>query len=81
MNQYAILLVAAAALILLLLPARKTPACQRLPLTLSAARLLRRMGRWLWALGEAVEIGFFHARRVRHRFNIEINTSPSGDEQ
>lgn len=44
----------------------------RQPFTLSAARLLRRAGRWLWATGEAVEIGYFHKREVRNRIQLEL---------
>ncbi|MCZ2149639.1 MAG: hypothetical protein LC126_17915 [Bryobacterales bacterium] len=45
---------------------------KRHPLTLSAARLLRRAGRWFWAAGEAVEIGYFHKRQVRDRIQLEL---------
>lgn len=45
---------------------------ERRPLTLSAARLLRRAGRWLWATGEAVEVGYFHKRRVRDSIQLEL---------
>ena len=45
---------------------------ERRPLTLSAARLLRRAGRWLWATGEAVEVGFFHGRKVREGISLDI---------
>ena len=70
----------AAALLLLLFWFTQTPAKgNRRPATLVLARLLRRIGRWLWALGEAVEIGFFHARRVRARFSLDLDTNDSGD--
>jgi hypothetical protein len=45
---------------------------ERRPLTLSAARLLRRAGRWLWATGEAVEVGYFHQRQVRDSIQLEL---------
>jgi hypothetical protein len=45
---------------------------ERRPLTLSAARLLRRAGRWLWATGEAVEVGYFHKRQVRDSIRLEL---------
>jgi hypothetical protein len=45
---------------------------KRRPLTLSAARLLRRAGRWLWATGEEVEVGCFHQRQVRDSIQLEI---------
>lgn len=44
------------------------------PITLALARLLRRMGRWLWALGEAVEVGYFHGRKVREGIRLELET-------
>ncbi|MBM3744572.1 MAG: hypothetical protein FJW34_02100 [Acidobacteria bacterium] len=43
-------------------------------ITLALARLLRRMGRWLWALGEAVEVGYFHGRKVRDGIRLELET-------
>lgn len=45
---------------------------QRRPLTLSAARLLRRAGRWLWAAGEGLEHGFLHSQRVRHQIRLDL---------
>lgn len=45
------------------------------PVTLALARVLRRMGRWLWALGEAVEVGYFHGRKVRDGIRLEIEAA------
>lgn len=45
---------------------------KRRPLALSAARLLRRAGRWFWAAGEAVEVGYFHKRQVEDRIQLEL---------
>jgi len=45
---------------------------ERRPFTLSAARLLRRAGRWLWATGVAVEVGYFHKRQVRDSIQLEL---------
>jgi len=44
----------------------------RTPLTLRLARTLRRAGRWLWAAGEGIERGFYHARKVREEIGLEI---------
>jgi len=49
---------------------------QRRPLTLSAARLLRRAGRWLWAAGEGLEQGFLHSRQVRSRIRLDLEARP-----
>jgi hypothetical protein len=46
--------------------------------TLVLARLLRRVGRWLWALGEAVEVGFFHGQQVRDRISLDLDRTESG---
>lgn len=45
---------------------------QRHCLTLSAARLLRRAGRWLWAAGEGLEHGFLHSQRVRQQIPLDL---------
>jgi hypothetical protein len=34
--------------------------------------VLRRAGRWLWATGEAVEVGYFHKRQVRDSIQLEL---------
>jgi hypothetical protein len=78
MNQYAVLAVTMAAFLLLFWFAQRPAKADRRPATLVLARLLRRVGRWLWALGEAVEIGFFHARQVRDRFSLDLDTNDSG---
>jgi hypothetical protein len=48
------------------------------PSILVPAHLLRRAGRWLWASDEAVKIGFFHARQVHDRLNLDLDPSDSG---
>lgn len=45
---------------------------ERRSLTLTAARLLRRAGRWLWAVGEGLEHGFLHSRRVRNQIRLDL---------
>jgi len=45
---------------------------QRHCLTLSAARLLRRAGRWLWAAGEGLEHGFLRSQQVRNRIRLDL---------
>ncbi len=49
---------------------------QRRPLALSAARLLRRAGRWLWAAGEGLEHGFLHSQQVRSRIRLDLEARP-----
>ena len=49
---------------------------ERRPFTLSAARLLRRAGRWLWAAGEGLEHGFLHSQRVRHEIRLDLEARP-----
>jgi hypothetical protein len=78
MNDYAVLALSAAVLILLLWLTQRPAQGKRRPLTLVLARMLRRGGRWLWAFGEAVEIGFFHGRQVRERICLDLNPTESG---
>jgi hypothetical protein len=54
----------------------KLPDLRRRPLTLSAAVLLRRMGRWLWAAGEGLECGFLHSRQVRRQIPLDLEAQP-----
>jgi len=52
------------------------PDLRRRPLTLSAAVLLRRTGRWLWAAGEGLEHGFLHSRQVRRQIPLDLEAQP-----
>jgi 4-amino-4-deoxy-L-arabinose transferase-like glycosyltransferase len=82
MTNYAVLVLSAAVLIFLLWLTQRPSLEKRRPVTLALARLLRRAGRWLWALGEAVEIGFFHGRQVRERISLDLDaTTASGGPQ
>ncbi len=45
---------------------------ERTPFSLLLARALRRVGRWFWAIGEGVEIGYHHSRQVKDRIRIEL---------
>ena len=78
MNQYAVLALRMAVFILLLWLAQRPPKESRRPAILGLARLLRRAGRRLRSLGEAVEMGFFHARQVHDRFSLDLNAHDSG---
>jgi hypothetical protein len=49
---------------------------ERRSLTLTAARLLRRAGRWLWAAGEGLEHGFLHSQRVRQQIPLDLEARP-----
>ena len=78
MKDYAVLAITAAVFILLLWLTQRPSPDKRRPVTLGLARLFRRAGRWLWALGEAVEIGFFHGRKVRERISLDLESSEPG---
>ena len=45
-------------------------------LTLTAARLLRRAGRWLWAAGEGLEHGFLHCQQVKRQISLDLEARP-----
>ncbi len=45
---------------------------ERTPFSLLVARALRHIGRWFWALGEGVEIGYHHSRKVKQQIRIEL---------
>ena len=81
MNNYAVLALSAAIFILLLWLTHNPAQGKRRPVTLVLARLLRRVGRWLWALGEAVEVGFFHGQRVRDRISLDLDRTEPGGQQ
>ncbi len=49
---------------------------ERRSLTLLAARLLRRAGRWLWAAGEGLEHGFLHSQQVRRKISLDLEARP-----
>ena len=49
---------------------------ERRSLTLTAARLLRRAGRWLWAAGEGLEHGFLHSQRVKRQISLDLEVRP-----
>jgi len=81
MNNYAVLALSAAVFILLLWLTRRPAQTKSRPVTPVLARLLRRAGRWLWALGEAVEVGFFHGQQVRDRISLDLDrTEPRGQQ-
>ena len=72
MRNSALLIATLAALVVMLWLTQRWQNGKREPVTLALARLLRRSGRWLWALGEAVEVGFFHGRKVREGISLDI---------
>lgn len=49
---------------------------ERTPFSLLLARALRRVGRWFWAVGKGVEIGYHHSRQVKDRIHIELEAKP-----
>jgi hypothetical protein len=46
---------------------------ERRPLTLFAARLLRRAGRWLWAVGLGLEHGFLLSQQVKRQISLDLD--------
>jgi hypothetical protein len=40
------------------------------------ARLLRRIGRWFWAIGEGVEHGFHQTQKVKREINLDLEARP-----
>jgi hypothetical protein len=74
MSNRGILVATVAALVMMLWLTHRWQQGEGGPITLALARLLRRIGRWLWALGEAVEVGYFHGRRVREGIRLELET-------
>jgi hypothetical protein len=81
MNEYAVLALTVAVFILLALLTQRPAQGKRRPVTPLLARLLRRTGRWLWALGEAVEIGFFHGRQVRDCISLDLDPTETGGQR
>ncbi len=82
MGDYLVLLLVAAVLFWLMwLTQRKPAQGGRRPLTLTFARFLRLAGRWFWAVGEAVEIGFFRGRHVRDRISLDLDPSETRGER
>jgi hypothetical protein len=81
MNDYAVLAISAAVLILLFWLTQRPAKGTRRPVTVALARALRRAGRWLWALGEAVEIAFFHGRQVRDRISLDLDPTGAGGQR
>jgi hypothetical protein len=80
MKDYGSLAAAVAVLLLLFWITKRPPKDQRRPVALMLARLLRRAGRRLWVLGEALEVGFFHGRKVRDRIGLDLEATESEGE-
>ena len=51
---------------------------ERHSLTLMAARLLRRAGRWCWAAGEGLEHGYLHGQEVKRRISLDLEDGYNG---
>ncbi len=82
MNDYVSLAAAAAVLFFLFWLTQRPSKENRRPATVTIARLLRRAARRLWIWGEALEIGFFHGRKVRDRISLDLDDGgESGGQQ
>ncbi len=53
----------------------------RIGFWIGLARLLRRIGRWFWAVGEGLERGYQHGQSVKRRINLDMDASLEGKEQ
>ncbi len=74
MSNRGILVATVAALVVMLWLTHRWQHGKGGPITLALALLLRRIGRWLWAVGEAVEVGYYHGRKVRDSIRLELET-------
>jgi hypothetical protein len=61
-----------ALLVILIVLTQRWQRPERTPFSLLLARALRRIGRWFWAVGEGVEIGYHHSRKVKRQIRIEL---------
>jgi hypothetical protein len=68
---YAVIL---AVLVIFIVLTQRWQKGERTPFSLLLARALRRVGRWFWAVGEGVEIGYHHNRKVKRQIRIELET-------
>jgi len=65
-----------AALVILIALTQRWQKGDRTPFSLLLARALRRQGRWLWAVGEGVEIGYHHSQKVKREINLDLEPQP-----
>ncbi len=72
-----VLLAASVAVFVILLAlAQRWQKRERQPFSLLVARGLRRLGRWFWAVGEGVEIGYHHSQKVKRETNLDLEPQP-----
>jgi hypothetical protein len=81
MKDYVSLAIAAAVLFFLFWLTQRPLKEKRRPFTVAIARLLRRAARRLWIWGEALEIGFFHGRKVRDRISLDLDAGEEGGQR
>lgn len=74
MSNGAMLMTTVAALVAMLWLTQRWQRGKGGPITLALAWLLRRVGRWFWAVGEAVEVGYYQGRKVRDSIRLELET-------
>jgi len=66
----------AAVLVILLALTQRWQKKDRTPFPLALARGLRRLGRWLWAVGEGLEFGYHHSQRVKQQISLDLEQQP-----
>ncbi len=71
-----LLAVSVAVFVTLLGLAQRWQKKERRPLSLVVARGFRRLGRWFWAVGEGVEIGYHHSQKVKRETNLDLEPRP-----
>jgi hypothetical protein len=72
MTNGSLLAVTTFVLVVLLVLAQPHRSSVRLGFWIGMARLLRRIGRWFWAVGEGVEHGFHHTQKVKREINLDL---------
>ena len=81
MTSAALLVVTIFVLVVLAVLAQPRQGSARFGFWIGLARLLRRIGRWFWALGEGIEFGYQHSRSVKQRIALDLGAAPEVREQ
>lgn len=76
MTSGALLVVTIFMLVVLVMLAQPRRGGARFGFWIGLARLLRRIGRWFWAVGEGVEHGFHHTQKVKREINLDLEARP-----
>jgi len=76
MTSAALLVVTIFVLVVLAVLAQPRRGGARFGFWIGLARLLRRIGRWFWAVGEGIERGFHHTQKVKREINLDLEPRP-----